>query len=92
MLGDTHQRGEIARRQAALLPDIEDQQPLFRRHRRLWQRLGLDQPPSLALARTNQPRPPRLLERFLREGLFVEEGVVRPDLGGRSARELFGRA
>ena len=36
VLGEAHQRGEIARRQAAPLPGIEDQQPLLGRHRRLW--------------------------------------------------------
>ena len=83
VLGEAHQRGEIARRQAAPLPGVEDQQPLLGRHRRLRRLLGLDQPPPLALARADQPRPADLLEGLLGERLFVAEGVVSLRSGQR---------
>ncbi len=78
MLGDAHQRGEVAGRQAAPLPGVEDQQPLLGRHGRLGQiSARLDQPPALVLAGSDQPRlPQRLLEGLLGEGLFVQE-VIR---------------
>ena len=77
VLGDAHQRGEVAGRQAAPLPGVEDQQPLLGRHRRLRRLLGLDQPPPLALAHSDQPGPAhRFLERLFGERLFVQE-VIR---------------
>ena len=81
VLGEADQRGEIARRQAAPLPGVEDQQPLLGRHRRLGRLLRLDQPPALGLARADQTGPADLLEGLLGERLFVRRRLRRPGTG-----------
>ena len=91
VLREAHQRGEIARRQAAPLPSVEDQQPLLGRHRRLGRRLGLDQPLPLALARAGQKAPADLLERLFGRRLLAHEGLVGLGPWRRTGRGLVRR-